>query len=60
MANLKDKLGQIPGGSQVVEQEAYTYFIMMANAFKVDKGLELKIEQAYMSKYEVTDELRKW
>lgn len=59
MANLKDKLGQIPGGSQVVEQEAYTYFIMMANAFKVDKGLELKIEQAYMSKYEVTDELRK-
>ena len=46
MANLKDKLGQIPGGSQVVEQEAYTYFIMMANAFKVDKGLELKIEQA--------------
>ncbi len=59
MANLKDKLGQVPGGSAVVLIEGFTLFSRMIEALKRDKGVELKVEQSYLSKFEVVDELRK-
>jgi len=59
MINLKGKLGQIPGSTAVIKTEVYTYFTLMAEALKRDKGVELKVEQSYLSKFEVTDELRK-
>lgn len=59
MANLNGKLGQVPGGTAVIDIEVYTYFALMAEALKRDKGIELKVEQGYLSKFEVTDELRK-
>lgn len=59
MANLNGKLGQAPGGKAVVLIEAFTLFSRMVEALKRDKGVELKVEQSYLSKFEATDELRK-
>jgi len=59
MANLNGKLGQVPGSTAVINTEVYTYFALMAEALKRDKGIELKVEQSYLSKFEVVDELRK-
>ena len=59
MANLNGKLGQVPGSTAVINTEVYTYFALMAEALKRDKGIELKVEQSYLSKFEVIDELRK-
>jgi hypothetical protein len=59
MANLNGKLGQVPGGTAIIHTEVYPLFALMTEALKRDKGVELKVIQSYLSKYEVTDELRK-
>jgi hypothetical protein len=59
MANLQGKLGQVPGGTAVINTEAYAYFVQMQAALKRDKAVDLVAQQGYLSKFEVTDELRK-
>lgn len=59
MANLSGKLGQVPGGTAIIHSDVYAMFVLMTEALKRDKGVELKVVQSYLSKYEVADELRK-
>jgi len=58
MADLKGKIGQIPTGA-VVFTEAYPLWTRMLEDLKKDKGLELKVVQGYVSKFEIVDQLRK-
>lgn len=57
MANLQGKLVQ--QGQALVYTEANTNFSNMAAALLRDKSIAMTIEQSYLSKYDVADNLRK-
>jgi len=58
MASLKDRVYQIQ--QAIVLQEAYDKYQLLAGALQVDKGIALSLDQSYMSKFDVADELRKF
>lgn len=57
MSNLQGKLVQ--QGQALILTEVNTNFRNMATALQNDKGIALTVEQSYLSKYDVADELRK-
>lgn len=54
--NLKGLVVQ--RGQAIVLTEISDYFDQMANACRKDKGIPLTLEQSYLSKYDVADQLR--
>jgi len=58
MGSLKDRVYQIQ--QAIVLQEAYDKYQLLVGALQVDKGIALTMEQSYMSKFDVADELRKF
>jgi hypothetical protein len=58
MGSLKDRVVQI--NQAVVLSEAQTNFGYLTAALQKDKGIALTLDQSYMSKYDVADELRKF
>jgi LAS superfamily LD-carboxypeptidase LdcB len=57
MTDLKGKVVQV--GSAVVLREASDMFSLLKNALKTAKGVALNLDQGYLSKFEVADQLRK-
>lgn len=57
MANIKEKLVQ--QGQALIQADANTNFGYMAAALQNDKGIAMTVEQSYLSKYDVADNLRK-
>jgi len=57
MASLQGKLVQ--QGQALVYTDANTNFGYMAAALQNDKGIAMTVEQSYLSKYDVADNLRK-
>lgn len=57
MASLKDRCVQI--NQAIVLTEAQQNFSFLAAALQTDKGVAITIEDSYLSKYDVTDQLRK-
>jgi hypothetical protein len=57
MADLKGKVVQV--GSAVVLREANDMFTSLKNALQTAKGVALSLDQGYLSKFDIADQLRK-
>ena len=58
MGSLKDRVVQI--NQAIVLSEAQNNFGFLVAALQKDKGIALTLDQSYMSKYDVADDLRKF
>jgi LAS superfamily LD-carboxypeptidase LdcB len=57
MADLKGKVVQV--SSAIVLREANDMFTLLKNALQTAKGVALSVDQGYLSKFDVADQLRK-
>ena len=57
MASLKDRCVQV--NQAVILTEAQQNFNYLAAALQTDKGIAITIDESYLSKFDVTDQLRK-